>query len=200
MPSVDSLHEGTLLARPVRVGHFLPSSSGSPLVAELAEELSVMGACRMILLTWGGILQPDMKPGDIVVCNRAIRDEGTSYHYLPPEKYIRADSQLSEQLAQAIRARGAACTIGTTWTTDAPYRETLEEVKQYQSEGVKTVELESAGLFTIGQVRSIPTTSVVIGLDSLANYRWQVPEKLDDIMHSIELVYKVCVDLLGESS
>ena len=173
---------------------------GSPLVAELAEELFVMGARRMILLTWGGILQPDIKSGDIVVCNRAIRDEGTSHHYLPPEKYIQADAQLSEQLAQAIRARGAVCTIGTTWTTDAPYRETLEEVRQYQSEGVKTVELESAGLFTIGQVRGIPTTSVVIGMDSLANYRWQVPEKLDDIMHSIELVYKVCVDLLGESS
>jgi uridine phosphorylase len=159
-----------------------------------------MGARRMILLTWGGILQSDIKAGDIVVCNRAIRDEGTSQHYLPPEKYIQADAQLSEQLAQAIHARGASCTTGTTWTTDAPYRETLDEVRQYQSEGVKTVELESAGLFTIGQVRGVPTTSVVIGMDSLASYRWQVPERLDDIMHSLELVYSVCIDVLGETS
>jgi len=173
---------------------------GSPIVAELAEELSVMGARRMILMTWGGILQPDIKAGDIVVCNQAIRDDGTSHHYLPPEKYIQADTQLSERLAQAIRSRGASCTIGTTWTTDAPYRETLGEVQQYQSEGVKTVELESAGLFTIGRVRGVPTASVVVGMDSLASYRWQVPERLDGIMHSLEFVYAVCVDVLGESS
>ena len=55
---------------------------GSPIVAELAEELAVMGARRMILMTWGGILQPEIKAGDIVICNRAIRDDGTSHHYL----------------------------------------------------------------------------------------------------------------------
>ncbi len=173
---------------------------GSPIVAELAEELSVMGARSIILMTWGGILQPDIKAGDIVICNQAIRDDGTSHHYLSPEKYIQADAQLSERLAQAIRARGAYYSTGTTWTTDAPYRETLDEVKQYQSEGVKTVEMESAGLFTIGQVRGIQTASVVIGMDSLATYRWQVPERLNDIMHSLEIVYTACVDVLGESS
>jgi uridine phosphorylase len=73
-------------------------------------------------------------------------------------------------------------------------------VKQYQSEGVKTVEMESAGLFTIGQVRGVQTASVVIGMDSLVSYRWQVPEKLDDIMQSLEIVYAACIDVLGESS
>ena len=173
---------------------------GSPIVAELAEELSVMGARRMILMTWGGILQPDIKAGDIVICNRAIRDDGTSHHYLPPEKHIQAEPQLSERLVQAIRARGAFCSTGTTWTTDAPYRETLDEVKRYQSEGVKMVEMESAGLFTIGRVRGVQTASVVIGMDSLAAYRWQVPERLDDIMRSLEIVYATCVEVLGESS
>ncbi len=171
---------------------------GSPILAELAEELVVMGARRMITMTWGGILQPDIKAGDIVVCNRAIRDDGTSHHYLPPEKYIDANERLVQQIAEAIRARGASCTIGTTWTTDAPYRETLGEIMQYQSEGVKTVEMESAGLFTIGKVRNIQTASVVIGMDSLADYKWQVPDKLDDIMHSLEIVYAACIDVLGK--
>ena len=171
---------------------------GSPFVVELAEELSVMGARRMIMMTWGGILQPDIKAGDIVICNRAIRDDGTSHHYLAPAKYIDASAQLVDRIANAIRARGKKTTIGTTWTTDAPYRETLDEVKQYQDEGVKTVEMESAGLFTIGQVRGIQTASVVIGMDSLATYRWQVPENLDEIMHSLEIVYAACIDVLGE--
>jgi uridine phosphorylase len=170
---------------------------GSPMVMELAEELAVMGARRMILMTWGGTLQTDLRPGDIVVCDRAIRDEGASHHYLPPDKYVDADRWLVDQLVAAIRARGAFCTVGATWTTDAPYRETRQEVIQYQAEGVKTVEMESAGLFTVGQVRGVQTASVVIGMDSLASLKWQTPENLAGIMRSLEVVYAAAIDVLG---
>ncbi len=172
---------------------------GSPMVMELAEELAVMGAKRMILMTWGGILQTDIRPGDIVVCNQAIRDEGASHHYLPPAKYIDADGALVGQMVDAIRTRRAQCTVGTTWTTDAPYRETREEVLQYQSEGVKTVEMESAGLFTVGQVRGVQTASVVIGMDSLASLQWKTPERLNDILHSLEIVYAAAIEVLGRA-
>ena len=180
-----------------RVAVLTSFGGGSPMVMELAEELAVMGTKKMILMTWGGTLQTDLKPGDIVVCNRAIRDEGASHHYLPSAKYIEADAALVEELVTAIRARGAHCSVGTTWTTDAPYRETREEVIQYQSEGVRTVEMESAGLFTVGRVRAVQTASVVIGMDSLASLRWQAPERLDDIMHSLEIVYAAALDVLA---
>jgi uridine phosphorylase len=169
------------------------------MVVELAEELAVMGVRRMILMTWGGILQTDLKPGDIVVCDEAIRDDGASHHYLPHEKTIRADLPLVKEVADAIRGRGGECTVGTTWTTDAPYRETREEVLHYQAEGVKTVEMESAGLFTVGQVRGIQTASVVVGMDSLATLRWQTPERLDDISRSLEVVYAAAIDVLGQA-
>jgi uridine phosphorylase len=172
---------------------------GSPMVMELAEELAVMGTKKMILMTWGGTLQTDNKPGDIIVCNRAIRDEGASHHYLPPAKYIDADAALVHELVAAIRERGVACIVGTTWTTDAPYRETREEVSQYQAEGVKTVEMESAGLFTVGKVRAVQTASVVIGMDSLASLRWQTPERLDSIMYSLEVVYAAAIDVLART-
>ena len=179
-----------------KVGIMTGFGGGSPMTVELAEEFAAMGVRRMILMTWGGTLQPELKPGDIVVINQAIRDEGASYHYLPASKMIAADNQLVDQLVDAILARGGKCSVGTTWTTDAPYRETVEEIRQYQSEGVKTVEMESAGLFTIGQVRGIPTASVVVGMDSLAHFRWQVPERLNDILHSLELVYTAALDIL----
>jgi uridine phosphorylase len=148
---------------------------GSPIMVELAEELVAMGARRMVTMTWGGILQSEIKAGDIVVCNSAIRDDGTSHHYLPHAKYVEADAGLVQQLVDAIRASGAQCTVGSTWT----------------------VEMESAGLFTVGQVRRIQTASVVIGMDSLADYHWRVPDRLDDIMHSLETVYAACIDVLG---
>src|SRR5688500_10800449 len=119
---------------------------GSPMVMELAEELAVMGTKKMVLMTWGGTLQADIKPGDIVVCNRAIRDEGASHHYLPPAKYVDANSTLVNELVNAIRLRGTQCTVGTTWTTDAPYRETREEVMQYQAEGVRRSEEHTSEL------------------------------------------------------
>jgi uridine phosphorylase len=172
---------------------------GSPMVMELAEELAVMGTKRMILMTWAGTLQKDIKPGDIVVCNRAIRDEGASHHYLPPTKYVDANPSLVHELVEAIHRRGVQCTVGTTWTTDAPYRETREEVIQYQAEGVKTVEMESAGLFTVGQVREVQTASVVIGMDSLASLRWQTPERLDDILRSLETVYAASIEVLAQA-
>jgi uridine phosphorylase len=181
-----------------RVAVLTSFGGGSPMVMELAEELAVMGTRKMILMTWGGTLQQEIKPGDIVVCNRAIRDEGASHHYLPPSKYIDANATLVNELVNAIRTRGAQCTVGTTWTTDAPYRETREEVMQYQAEGVKTVEMESAGLFTVGNVRAVQTASVVIGMDSLASLRWQTPERLDGIMQSLELVYAAAIEVLGK--
>jgi uridine phosphorylase len=182
-----------------RVAVLTSFGGGSPMVMELAEELAVMGAKRMILLTWGGTLQMNIQPGDIVVCDRAIRDEGASHHYLPSAKYVDADASLVKELAEAIRARKVGCTVGTTWTTDAPYRETREEVLKYQAEGVKTVEMESAGLFTVGQVRGVQTASVVIGMDSLATLRWQTPERLDDILRSLEVVYAAAIEVLSRA-
>ncbi|HEY9528475.1 MAG TPA: nucleoside phosphorylase [Anaerolineales bacterium] len=182
-----------------RVAVLTSFGGGSPMVVELAEELAVMGTKKMILMTWGGTLQKESKPGDIVVCNRAIRDEGASHHYLPPAKYVDGNESLVRELVVAIQARGSQCTTGTTWTTDAPFRETREEVVQYQAEGVKTVEMESAGLFTVGQLRSIPTASVVIGMDSLAELRWKAPERLDDIMRSLEIVYAAAIDVLART-
>jgi uridine phosphorylase len=166
------------------------------MTVELAEEFVAMGARRLILITWGGMLQPEMKAGDIVVVDRAIRDEGASYHYLPPAKYIQAYGSLADRLVEAIQELGGTCTRGATWTTDAPYRETIEEIRQYQSEGVKTVEMESAGLFTVGEVRGVSTASVVVGMDNLAELRWRAPERLNEILRSFELVYTATLEVL----
>jgi len=180
-----------------RVAVMTGFGGGAPIVAELAEEFVAMGAKKLILMTWGGALQPELQAGDIVVCDRALRDDGTSQHYLPPGKYVQAGPELVEGLMISIQKRGAACTTGTTWTTDAPYRETVEEVCQYQAEGVKTVEMESAGLFAIGAVRGVQTASVVVVMDSLATLHWQVPERLDPISRSLEVVYAAALEALA---
>jgi len=171
--------------------------AGSPMVASLAEELIAMGAQRLVVLTGGGGLQPGLHPGDIVVCSQAIRDEGTSYHYLPPGKYVNADSELMESLESALARRGRNCTFGTSWTTDAGFRETVEEVQHYQGEGVKTVEMEAAGLYAVGQVRGVQAAAVVVIMDSLADGRWKAPDRGDAIQASFEIAYAAAIDVLA---
>lgn len=98
----------------------------------------------------------------------------------------------------ALMTWGGTCTVGTTRTSDAPYRETAAEVLQYQLEGVKTVEMEFAGLFTGGKVRNIQTFSVVVIMDSLAKLHWKVPDRLDGILKSLEIVYLAAIDVLSQ--
>ena len=179
-----------------RVAVLTNLGEGAPMIAALTEEMIAFGVKRIVSMVWGGGLQPDLKEGDIVVCDRAIRDEGVSHHYLPPEKYIHADTALVTRLKQAIEARGRTCQVGASWTTDAPYRETREEVLAYQAEGVKTVEMEIAALFALGQVRGVQVASAVAVGDSLAGLRWQLPADLQPIERSLELIYTAAIDAL----
>jgi uridine phosphorylase len=181
-----------------RVAVMANFGAGSPMVAALAEEFIAMGARRLVLLSGAGGLQPDLAPGDVVVCSQAIRDEGTSYHYLPPEKYVQSDGGLAERLAGALAQRGEKYTIGTTWTTDAGFRETVEEVQQYQHEGVKTVEMEVAGLFAVGQARGVPAAALVVVTDSLAGGRWRPPENRAAIQGALEAAYAAALDALAD--
>jgi uridine phosphorylase len=180
-----------------RVAVLTNLGEGASMIAALTEELIAFGVKRIISMVWGGGLQPDLKPGDIVVCDRAIRDEGTSHHYLPPEKYISADPLLVGQLKKAIEARGRTPQVGTTWTTDAPYRETREEVTRYQAEGVKTVEMEIAALLALGKVRGVQVASAIAIGDSLAELRWQLPPDLQVIERSLEVIYAAAIDVLS---
>lgn len=172
---------------------------GAPLVAALAEELIAWGAKRLITMAWTGGLQPDLKPGDIVICESAIRDEGTSHHYLPPAKYVPANPELVSELVHALNDQGQPSAIGTTWTTDAPYRETHAEVKFYQKEGVKTVEMEAAALLAVAQVHHVQATSAFVIGDSLAEIRWQAPQDINIIERSLEAVYTAAINTLAIS-
>ncbi len=108
------------------------------------EELIAFGVQRFVSIGLAGGLQSDLHPGDIVIADRALRDEGTSYHYLPPARSVEADPALVQQISAALSAQHVVHSIGASWTTDAPYRETRRKVETYRAEGVKTVEMEAA--------------------------------------------------------
>ena len=169
---------------------------GSPVVASLADELAAWGVNRLVLLSLAGGLQPTLQPGDIVIGERAVRDEGASYHYLPPARYVEASPGLVAELAAALTQRHLQPTVGTTWSTDAPYRESWIEVEQLQAEGVQTVDMESGGLFAVGQARGIETASVFVVGDSLASPRWTAPPDMRRLHQKLKTVLNILIKVV----
>lgn len=173
---------------------------GAPLIASFAEELIAWGVKRLISLAWVGALQPELNPGDIVVCERAMRDEGTSHHYLPAAKYAQASERLVGELVASLASAGVVAASTTSWTTDAPYRETKAEVKKYQAEGVATVEMEAAALFTVATVRNVEAAAIFVVGDSLADLEWRGPRDLASIERGLETAYTAAISTLTPGS
>jgi uridine phosphorylase len=123
---------------------------GAPFAALIAEELFASG-CRLLLsLTSAGQIAPAGKPPYFVIIDRALRDEGTSYHYAAPAEYAHADAALVARAAAALNGRAL---VGASWTTDAPFRETAEAIEAARARGILAVEMEAAALYTFAAVR-----------------------------------------------
>ena len=146
---------------------------GAPAAAVFAEELIARGVRRLISVGEVGSLAESARPGDIVVCTKALRDEGTSHHYLPFERFAWPSRELTQELCRALEARGTPYVRGPSWTTDAPYRETCEEVEAYGAQGILTVEMEAAALFAVGRLRGVQVAALFSVSDSLAGGTWQ---------------------------
>ena len=172
---------------------------GAPALTSIAEEMIAWGTKRMVIMSLAGGLQTDLGPGSIVVCNRAVRDEGTSYHYLPPAKDVEASATLVFAISKTLQRHGLAHSIGATWSTDAPYRETYEEAIQFQNEGIKAVDMESAGLFAAAQVRGIEAASAFVIGDSLSSPRWSAPPDMRALHLRVEILLDVLIDMLGQA-
>ena len=128
---------------------------GAPAAAMVLEELVELGATRFVSLGFAGALSSDLDFDDVVVCSKALRDEGVSHHYLAPARYSFPSPTLSAQLLRALSADGEPVSEGPSWTIDAIFRETIAEATAYRDEGILTVEMEAAALFAVGEVLGV---------------------------------------------
>ncbi len=124
---------------------------GAPFAVLIAEELFASGCHLLISITSAGQITPAGMPPYFVVIDRALRDEGTSYHYSRPSEYSEADPQLVATAAQASKAKGLNVITGSSWTTDAPFRETQEAITAARSKGILAVEMEAAALYAFAR-------------------------------------------------
>ncbi len=133
---------------------------GAPFAVLVAEELFAAG-CRLLLsVTSAGQLVPVRPPPYFVVIDRALRDEGTSYHYLPAAEYAEAEPGLVTTLLDAVVGAGIPALRGGTWTTDAPFRETAAVIAARRAAGLLAVEMEAAALYAFARARRVPVLCV----------------------------------------
>jgi uridine phosphorylase len=124
---------------------------GAPFAVLIAEELFASG-CRLLLsMTSAGQITPAGRPPYFVVIERALRDEGTSYHYAPPSEYGEADPALVAMALEALQDKNQYVVAGASWTTDAPFRETADAIAAARSKGVLAVEMEAAALYSFAR-------------------------------------------------
>lgn len=131
----------------------IPRTIGGPYAVLVAEQLAVSGAAVVLGLTSAGGIAADLPIPSVVVADSALRDEGTSDHYLPPAARVTAPAEPLPLLVEAIGEAGLPVRSGLVWTTDAPYRETASAVAEARAVGALAVEMQAASLFAFGQAR-----------------------------------------------
>lgn len=124
---------------------------GASFAVLIAEELFASGCHFLISITSAGQITPAGEPPYFVVIDRALRDEGTSYHYAAPSEYSEADQHLVATAVHALNAKGVNIITGSSWTTDAPFRETEEAIAAARSKGILAVEMEAAALYAFAR-------------------------------------------------
>jgi uridine phosphorylase len=124
---------------------------GAPFAVLVAEELFASGCEALVTLSSAGLVASDGRPPFFVLVERALRDEGTSYHYQPPARWADADLALVDAVAQALAGIPTPLLRGASWTTDAPFRESASLIAQRRGEGILSVEMEAAALLSMGR-------------------------------------------------
>ena len=174
---------------------------GASFAVLVAEELFASGCRSLISITSAGQLLDRQAPPYFILIDRALRDEGTSYHYLPPSLYSEAPRTIVERLADAFTDLAVPVLRGATWTTDAPFRETPEAVDAMRQRNLLAVEMEAAALYAFAQARTKP----VICFAHVTNQMGRIEgdfEKghADGAIDAMAIVVRTVHHLRGEAS
>jgi uridine phosphorylase len=145
---------------------------GAPLSAAFLEEVIALGCRKFIACGGAGVLDSSLAVGQVVVPTSAIRDEGTSYHYLPASREVAPSPAAVAAIEATLQANEVPYVMGKTWTTDAIYRETPTKIQRRRDEGCLTVEMEAAAFFAVAQFRGVTFAQILYGGDDVGGAEW----------------------------
>ena len=169
IPLYSAIYEGRALG-------IVPAAVGAPLAAGLFEEVIARGGRKFIACGGAGVLDSTINSGEIIVPISAVRDEGTSYHYLPPGREAHPSLEAVDAITQILERHKCHYLKAKTWTTDGFYRETPNRVARRRKEGCLTVEMEAAALFAVAEFRGVQMGYLLYGDDDVSGIEWDSRE------------------------
>lgn len=145
---------------------------GCPACASNLDLFNAMGIKKVMFCGGGGVLDGSIEVGKLLLVDGAIRDEGFSYQYIEPSRYIYTDKALTDRLAGLLTGMNVPFLRGIVWTTDAIFRETEDRIALRRSEGAKIVEMEQSGCIAVAQFRGFDYGALIYGGDDLSGEEW----------------------------
>ncbi len=150
----------------------LQAGVGAPIAAAQIEELTALGCRKYIACGSCGVLQKEIAVGHLIIPNSAVRDEGTSYHYVEPSREIAANARVIQVIEDTLIAQQVPYIRAKTWTTDAFYRETPLKIAQRKKEGCVTVEMEASAYMAVAQYNGVEFGQILYAGDNLGAEVW----------------------------
>lgn len=145
---------------------------GAPAVVSQYEELFAMGVEKILVFGNCGVLDSRLEDCSIIVPDRAVRDEGTSFHYEEPGDEIAVNVCEMDRMTKFFAGTGVQYTTGKVWTTDGIYRETRDKVAKRKAEGCICVEMECAAIAALAKFRNRSVSQFFYCADNLDSDVW----------------------------
>ena len=186
-----------ILSKNTRIDFFL-SRVGAPACAAGIEEVIALGTKKLVLFGSCGVLNEEAANGKIIVPTAAIRDEGTSYHYIEAADEILADRKSVDTLIKCLKKCGYPYVKGKTWTTDAIYRETKSLISERKAAGCVAVEMECAAALAVTQFRKLPFAQFLFGADNLDTSQWEPRDLVEYGLSSAEKYFALAFECVLE--
>lgn len=174
---------------------FLHGLGSGPYAAGQMEKLISLGSRHFMICGGCGVLEKESTTGEIFIPISAVRDEGTSYHYIEPSREIKMDIRIKEQISTFLESKRVPFKCVKTWTTDAMYRETRNMIDLRIKEGCQVVEMECASYLAVAQYKGVVLGQLLYAGDDLSGKYWDSrnwKNKTDIRKYLLELSIELC--------
>lgn len=146
---------------------------GSSQAVNIMEILVARGVKDFLSIGSVGSIGKELKIGDFLLVDKALRDEGTSYHYLKPSQFAYPSKEIYNSFKSYLDDNKFVYATGPVWTTDAFFRETKASVLAYQKQGILGVDMKTSALFALAKYYKVQICALFYISDSLANLKWE---------------------------
>lgn len=169
---------------------------GAPVIAGLTDEFAALGVKQFVLIGMAGGLQPELNTGSLVVSTSAIRGEGVSRHYLPPYETVEPSPGMLQGISQILNRQNHPHSLGTTWTTDAPFREVRKDVLEHQKQGVLAVDMEAAAMLAVARSLNLSAAALFSIADQLSGGEWRMSGDLRPAQKGLAVLFEAAFEYL----